>query len=628
MSKKNYPPDEIVQGSGLEKRNYEHIILWMLKNNEEGEWSDFIKKPLEIPTSTLSRYLNSLKSEGLINSFDKGHYKITSDGELRFHELSKIATETRKVNYPPNIILKKGRNYEDWILWMVYNNTSCKWSDFLEEPVSINQTSLSKYLRQLIREGLIEKDDEKKEYKITRKGKIEYAYMLQNYNLDRQTILERESKRVEEITQKAINFFEKYNIRDEYIQFRFLNNIVKMDYVQVESLLKNEEDFYKILLFLAINHPDQFPNYISANTFSKRYGIKSNTLTYYVDQIIENNLYMIKFFQLRAPDKKVYYFQEKEKLEVMLRAITEEHITKLTYFKKLFLKSLNKQIIIDTILAESSKFLFSKELEEPLRKFLPDYINYLAYKIESEHELRDLGDKLEGIIWQDVVDIFKLDETQYEQELKKIEKKIKLNPQKINLYYLKLKLLIYFGRYTEILEILDDLIDIFPENEKDIKIKKASILKRINEFEAGYEIIKELLQKYPKEKELLIYKAYWLQYLNQKEESLKIIHSLIDHNPNNATYYDTYGEILMYFEEYKKAVEQFQKTIELASDEWYINQTYIKLGICYKELGNHKLAVDNLNKGKELTDLASIEDNIKQNWNKIADIFLAEIAES
>ena len=46
--------------------------------------------------------------------------------------------------------------------------------------------------------------------------------MLKNYNLDRQTIFEEEGKRIEDITIKTIQFFEKYNVKDEDIQFRFL----------------------------------------------------------------------------------------------------------------------------------------------------------------------------------------------------------------------------------------------------------------------------------------------------------------------------------------------------------------------------------------------------------------------
>ena len=134
-------------------------------------------------------------------------------------------------------------------------------------------------------------------------------------------------------------------------------------------------------------------------------------------------------------------------------------------------------------------------------------------------------------------------------------------------------------------------------------------------------IINELIQDSPEDSDLLIYKAYWLQYLNKKEESLNLIRDLTNQYPDNGMYQDTYGEILMYFENYEDAVDQFQKTLKLAEGGWYIYQTYIKLGICYKEL----LSVEHLNKGKDFTKKSSVEADIKQKWFKIADLFLSEI---
>ena len=95
-----------------------------------------------------------------------------------------------------------------------------------------------------------------------------------------------------------VSFFKKYQIEDEDVQFRFLNNVLKLDYNRVELMLKSEEDFHKILLYLSINHPNQYPKSISVGDFSLKYGIKENTLSYYVDLIVENNLYQIKYFKI------------------------------------------------------------------------------------------------------------------------------------------------------------------------------------------------------------------------------------------------------------------------------------------------------------------------------------------
>ncbi len=633
MSTRNYPPPEIINPPAMDKKNYEHIILWMLyNNNEECEWSDFLQSPLQLSTSTLSRHLKILMHEEFITKVSKGHYEITSEGKRRFHDLSKVKEDKRILNFPPEIILKN-RNYDHWILWMVYNNNFCKWSDFLEDPVSINQSSLSKTMRLLMKNGFVQKEEENREYRITQLGKSEYARILQFYDLDRQTILEEESKRIEEITKKTINFFTEHKITDKKIQFRFLNNMLKLDYNRVKAVLRNEEDFHKILLYLSINHPNQYPNHISPEDFSKIYDVKENTLTYYIDEIVENNIYPLKFFKIIVTPGIDYYFQEDEKLETMMRAITEDYITESTYLNKLFARSLNISVIINDISEEICKILLNKNLKEALKEFLPYYINYLAYKIEAEKGLTEISDKLEGIIWQNMSSIFQTEsnenlENQYKEELEEINKAIENNPKMLELYNSKMGILIYFNQFDEVQKLLDGMLKIFPNNEKEIKIKKASVLKRIKKVKAGLNIINELIQKYPEDEELLVYKAYWLQYLNQKEESLMEIRNLIELKPNNGIYHDTYGEILMYFEEYQEAVIQFQQAIELAMNEWFINQTYIKLGVCYKELGDYELAVEFIRKGKKITESSAGEMDINQKWNKIADIFLSEIEES
>jgi tetratricopeptide (TPR) repeat protein len=824
MSAMNYPPIEVYKPPPMEKKNFEHIILWMLHNNEECEWSDFTNKPIELRLSTLSKYLSALKSRGYVDNFTRGRYKITSEGKKRFHELSLAKKNKRKLSYPPNIIKKK-RYYDHIILWMAYNNNYCKWSDFLDAPLSINQSSLSKNLNLLMDTGFVKKEE--KEYSITQSGKLEYSRMLKSYDLDRQSILEEESKRIEEITKKTLVFFERFNIKDENLQFRFINNALKLNFARVQSMLKNQEDFDKILLFLSLNHPHYYPEYVPPKDFSKKYEIERVTLDYYINEIVEKDLYPIKFFTLDTSEHKHYYFQSDSKMEKMLRNITEDHITKSTYLNKLFARPINLNSIVNGILNESCETIFNNGLRESLREFLPEYINYLAYKIETETKLIDTFDKLEGIIWQNIYEVFqsrdsehldyqfigqedidyyldpvileimepylaserkdslyqkvllltsekefrksletlesaissgrkdvdlkilkaltlshlnrnedtieflenefnwsqiskenevyafclfilaysnmalgnfenslefaekmskffpdnslsyainglvhgynyiyKLDQEKIKEdynfedidyaieidsfdsnkaryyqlksyfllEVKKfdkaietIENAIELNPKKLDLYHSKNKILLYFDRYQEVLKILDTMLKDFPENERDIKMKKASVLKKMKNFEAGLEIVEQLLDKYPEDKDLLNIKACWLQYSGKKEQALKTIQNLVKTEPNNGTYRDTYGEILMYNMEYEKAKKEFLKVIKIDPNNWYIFQTYIKLGISYKELGNLKLALKNLKKGKSFTKKCSCTTDTKQKWLAIADLFIAEI---
>ncbi len=629
MSVINYPPEEIYKTPKFGKRNFEHIILWMLSNNDECQWSDFTEKPLELSLSTLSKYLSMLKGRGYVDNYARGHYKITPEGQKRFHEVSGVLRKKRKLNYPPDVI-KRRRNYDHWILWMVYNNDYLKWSNFLEEPLSINQSSLSKNMNLLMDKRFVIKEN--KRYRITQSGKMEYSRMLQNYDLDRQSILDDETKRIEEITKKTVNFFENYDIKNEDIQFRFLNNVLRLDYTRVKAMLRDEEEFNKILLFLSINHPDQYPNSISMEDFSNTYGIKKSKLEYYIDEIVENQIYPIKFFKLVMSPDEYYYFQENERLEIMLRAITEDYITKYTYLGKLFSRTLDLRAILNNILDDICGLLFNEYFRETLTEFLHQYINYLAYKIEAKVELRERYEKLEGIIWRDMIDLFQSQSSgglknQYNEKIREIDKDLESNPDNIDLYNTKISILLYYAQFDDALKLLEEMLEIFQENEIDIKMKKASVFRRMREIESGLDIINELLEKYPENNDLLNYKVYWLQFLNRKEEALQLIQDLVDKVPDNGTYHDTYGEILMYYEEYEQAIEKFLKAIEVAKDEWYINQTYIKLGICYKMLENYDLALKNLKKGRELTRKSSTDDDTKEKWLTIVDLFINEINE-
>jgi tetratricopeptide (TPR) repeat protein/Mn-dependent DtxR family transcriptional regulator len=821
MAAINYPPEGFYKNIKIGKKDFEHIILWMLANNEDCQWSNFKQEPLSFTESTLSKYLNMLISKGFVEKFARGQYRITSEGRKRYHEISSTHGVKKKLNYPPNIITRR-RNYEDWILWMVYNNNFCRWSHFLEPPLAINQSSLSKKINILLSKEFIVREN--KEYRITNSGKIEYSKMLQNYDLDRQSILNEESKRIDEITRTTIKFFDDYNVEDENIQFRYLTTILKLDYDRVKSMLTNQTDFEKIVLYISINHPDHYPDYISLKDFAAIYEIKQPKLEYYVDEIVESHIYPIKFFTLKPSSESTYYFQENGKVESMLRTITENHITKFTYLNRLFSSSFDAFTIEKAVLEEICGYFFNDALRESLRKFLPSYINYLAYKIETKVELKETYDKLDAIIWQNMIDIFQtrspkdleyqfmgqseinyqvetvllellkpyyreklesqnkvcqhlIDNKEYNKALESIENAIKSNktdriliivkaivlcylnrdedaltllngelklphnkdrilplayfitvfssltigdfnraikladksveiypehalshvtrglafaynliykfddekakqdyglsdidkaisletfspnkallfmlksrvllelnkfeeaielidkaisivPNKVDLYLSKSAILMYFNEYPKLLDLLDEMLGKFPKIEKNLKMKKASVYKLLGNLDAGFKIVDELTEKNPEDKELRNFKAYWYQYLNKKDEALNIIEELIESEQDNGEYYDSYGEILMNYEEYEKAVKQFQKAIELSSSGRFIYQTYIKLGICFKELENYELAIEYLKKGKEFTYKSISEHEMKQKWIIIADIFLTEM---
>jgi len=407
MSIVKFPPEGIITPMKINK-DFEHIILWMLYNNDICSWSDFKSDPVNISQATLSKYLSILISNGFIEKEQKGKYKITPEGRKQYADLQVRDALEKSLNYPPETITNK-RNYDDWILWMLYNNHHCKWSDFLEEPLRINQSSLSKNLNLLLEKGYVEKNN--REYQITSSGELEYFNMLKKYDLDRQSILNEEIKRVEVVTDKVAEFFNEYDIDDDGIKYRFLNMVLRLDYTKVESTLSDEVDFDKILLYLAINHPDQYPKFITAKDFALEYDIKLTTLTFFIEKIVEDNIYPIRFFKLNVGNKYTYYIQAEERLEKMLNVIIEDYIRKFTYLSK-FQKASGVQYqipdindLLEEITSEMCSNLFHSDLRPALKKFLPEYIEHLAYKFESEKSLINHTDKIKGIAFQNVFEV-------------------------------------------------------------------------------------------------------------------------------------------------------------------------------------------------------------------------------
>ncbi|NVM43673.1 MAG: tetratricopeptide repeat protein [Candidatus Lokiarchaeota archaeon] len=405
-----YPSEEIISTFNVNK-DFEYIILWMLHNNDRCRWADFKANPLNISQASLSKYLKLMIANDQILREKKGEYKITPEGRKHYIEIQLKDSLTEQLNYPPEVILRR-RNYDHIILWMLYNNNVCKWSDFFEEPLSINNSSLSKNLGLLKASGLIDHDISLKEYRITKKGEAKFFSVLKRYDLDRQSILEEESKRIEVITDKVSKFFSEYEIESDEIKYRFLNIVLRLDYTQIENTLANENELNKIMLFLSLNHPDQYPDYISVTNFSLKYNIKPTTLKFFLEKIVKEEGYPIKFFELEVSNDITYYIQAEEKLEKLLNVIVEDHIRKFTYLNKLNKKEGvdNSEInaLVELIANEICTNVFNENLKPSMNKFLPEFIENLAYKFESEKSLITQDDKTKGVIYQKFQNVFEV----------------------------------------------------------------------------------------------------------------------------------------------------------------------------------------------------------------------------
>ena len=570
------PPKEILD-PGIGK-SWEHIILWMLSKNKHCEWYNFIDN-ISIPLSSLSTNLNSLIEDGYIVKPERNQYEITQEGLERLRELEYLKKHgKRALNFPPRTITRK-RNYTDWILWMLFNNDYCKWSDFTSEPLQINSSSLSSALHSLIKDDLLVKENS--EYKITAGGKIRYFDILKRYDLDRQSILEEESRRIEEITRNTNEFFEKYGVQDNKVKFRFLNNILKLNYSKVENLLNNEEDFNKIILFLSFNHPDYYPDYISVNKFANKYEIKRTILEFFLEKIVEEEFYTVKFHKLEVIPDKEYYFQANGKLERVLRAYVDDKITRFTYLNKLLETSakgappIKINIVFEEIINEICVNLFQDGLKSSLKNFLPEYIKYLAYKIESETKLINTDAKLESIIIQAAMeDLKSYNVTPIKTESGKIEYNYKLD----NRLFETLD-----GFYLDKFMLLKDKD--FAERYNLAGIKNyQKIIKGLKKG-ADYQKLKDLIESMkPDLSDLqeLILDDILYTYHNDFEKSLRTSEKISDTYPDQPVGFLFHSLTHLAMGDFNEALESLKDSEGKTQQTWLICQKAQVLSITSK----------------------------------------------
>lgn len=585
-----FPPEEILNEFSVNK-DFEYVILWMLHNNDHCKWADFKAHPLEISQASLSKYLKLMIANGQIEKEKKGEYKITPEGRKQYIELQVKDSMEEKLIYPPDIITRK-RNYDHVILWMLYNNTMCKWSDFMNEPLSINNSSLSKNLGFLKTSGFIEHDPSSKEYRITKKGEAKYFRVLKQYDLDRQSILEEESKRIEIITDKVIDFFTEYEIESDEIKYRFLNIVLRLDYSQIENTLANENELNKIILYLCLNHPDQYPDYITTKEFSQKYDIKPTTLKFFIEKIVKEQGYQIRFFELDTGDDIVYYIQAEEKMEKLLSVIVEDHIRKFTYLNKLQKKDVveNSEIneLLDQITDEICINVFNEHLKPTIRRFLPEFIEHLAFKFESEKSLITQDDKTKGVVYQKFQNVFEVI-----QSFGTSEAATSANMPIDNeaYYFLHNRIfdtldIIYLSK-LDYIRMLEFRKAYFTNNGDFLTLIEEKLAK--GSLKKANELINENI-KHLRDLELLILRDLFYTYNGEMEESLKLTDTMMEKFPDEYVGYLFQSITYFLMGRFRDAIEIIENGLKKSKNSLLISQ---KIQVLINS--NHDKAVEVLN---------------------------------
>ncbi len=630
-----YPPNEIL--SSTLRKNYEFIILVMLKINNSCTWGDLCKKNGSyegIPNATLSNYLKKLIKKEYVLKERRNTYKITKKGKIKINKLE--LGEDRKPKFPSKVILGLKNNMIN-VLFMIIHNKNCHWGDFpinvnkFDElskygnpPPVINQKKLSELLKQFENEGFIEERESKKPiYKITEKGYNAYIELLKKYDLDRESRLNEWSNSIKKIKNRIQNFIKKEDITEMEVSFRLLDNYLHIP-IRKEDLNVSKDTFLKILLYISWNHPNNYGNFISIEQFSNQFGIDRLTLEYNVREIVENQD-PIMFFSLKNRySDEIYFFRENEKLEKSLRAVLEDCLKMLIYFDL----DLNNGIY--RILKECCQNLFNENLKYALRPFVREYLQFLEIKFSKkkqilgdtreiqdiksqllglkkykEDNLKETNEKLQSLqygalLFLDTFDTSYLNhekKTQKEEKIEQINIELEERPYDINLYVRKSKILCDdLFQFENALEVVERGLSI-DDKEVSLYINKAMILRNQNKYEDALEALKQAYNL-DSEIDIVLSKMSYIYYqLSDFNNALDYVEKALKLNPKMPNYFTLKAEILMELNKFKEALEFIDYAIVLDSKDIYSHQLMAR---AYELLDVYEGALDSIERALEL----------------------------
>lgn len=626
----------------------------MLLNNKKCVWGDFLDKRISMSQSTLSNNLQKLidnnyivKKVDIQKGKKKKIYIITELGKKRYENLLlKKEKQKRHINYPSDKYLAL-KDEEVNILYILHNNPFCRWKDFKEGPFKINNTVLSRILKQFQRDNLIEKVDVEDSrfdvYQITEKGTSEYISKLKSYKLDRQSILDEESKKIQEILRNSRELLNSFEIPNDNVKYRLLNNILTTDFSSVKGVSCSTDDYLKIIYFITLNHPEEYPNYITPENFSKKYGLDLSTLRFFLKEIVDKNQFDIKFFRLKITPNKTYYFQVGEEFEKILRAITTNIIKKLKFLNieagddKIEDNPLNINKLNEEIIKKLNIGYFHKSISDSILKLMPNYLEYLKFLIEKKKEVKTPRDKLKSIAFREIsldseqfnidikeeklpklksskqeLSIIIPDEEMSEEYLQialdEMDNVIRLKPYKIDNYYRKVDLLLELRNYENALYTIQRALILgktFKENDSlDTAYEyKAKILYKLERYEEAANTISKAIEINPN-RDYYYKKANYLRLARKFDEALVVISTSINKFPDEANNWQLKAMILKTKKQYMESLKSIDQAIKLGPNWW---GHYSVKGDILMEMGEYTKAISVINKAIDLRkDMSSL----------------------
>ncbi|GAG62069.1 unnamed protein product, partial [marine sediment metagenome] len=322
--------------------------------------------------------------------------------------------------------------------------------------------------------------------------------------------------------------------------------------------------------------------------------------------------YPIRFFKLNVEDKYTYYIQAEERLEKMLNVIIEDYIRKFTYLSKFQNASgVQYQIpnineLLEDITSDMCSNLFHDDLKPALKKFLPEYIEHLAYKFESEKSLINHTDKIKGIAFQNVFEVIQsfgtsetastvnkpIDNESYYFLHNRIFDTLDI------IYFSKIDFIrmvefkkAYFSKNAEFLVMIEKKLakgnlskvnDLLNENLKNLNDVELMILKDLTltyngELEESLELTNEIIEKYPTEYVGYLFQSVTYFLMGRFKDALDVIDLGLNMSFNILLISQKTQVLINY--DHDKAQELIDEMIKEYPDNFALNRTKFLVGM-------------------------------------------------
>ena len=527
---------------------------------------------------------------------------------------------------------------EDLILFALGFYNSLKREEFINDNDKlrrINKNTFHKYVKELIRNNWVNRRKEGKLsiYYITPLGRQELSRRLKFYDLDFESILLLENKKIQDSINSITKFFQKYYITNVELKIEFMDLIKEIPHEKLSNIFI-EIKFYKLLLFLVLNHPRFYPEYtISVENFRNKYNIErldsieeiltEADISIFIQKIIIENFYNIKFFKIELENtQENLFFRKNSEYGRIVETTIESNYRKLYYLKNLedFFLNDSKLNEVDenilTILIDKYK-LFHPDLKNSLPSLLDDY-----RKLVKEEQIKNLT---------------------YLTNLNRYYSMCIINAPKQIIEEVGMKIIEEFHKTSKnTTKILMNSETSKEPKMKDEYLEKISTLWRNNEFKEALVLIEEAIMQNSKKPNYYSWKTNVLMEidniislepsqdlidiissnpLNEALKSIEKFFKLCEKYDENILYYATYkAEILYRMKKYEESLEalkladqeQFVTYYDDFEDEdiylhtiqgWYMdyNIYYIRAKIYY-QLERYKDALDFIDKDLKYAD--------------------------